>query len=260
MWPVEVLQLRDTVFAKPCRILQKTVFAVTCCPKEWGPETPMYCLSGPEARLAVLLSVHRDAGNPSKLAAWTEAVTSAAVEFRRVADKDVVAEYLVTQEALNSHNLATLLTVPRRVLLVGAVLREHEEFVAGSNAVAKLYSSRHLQAVVPKAVASSDFQPHAQLLLLRCQSQFGCCPGDLFLMLPCPCLSLSLRLRIEWLAEIAEHVFSVSECLRLILEERPESDPRPPTAPRTNSLNGWPRQMNCTGICPSSTVCPSFGF
>lgn len=171
-----MLQLRDTVFAQPCRIVQKTIFAVTCCPKEWTAETTMFCLSGPEARLAVLLSVHRDASNPSKLAAWMSAVTSAPVEFRRVASKEVVAEYVIAQEALNAHNRATLLTVPRRVLLVAAVLREHGESAAGRAAVEKLYSSKRLQAIVPRAVASSDFQPRPQLLLLLWRlSRFGLC-------------------------------------------------------------------------------------
>jgi hypothetical protein len=160
---VEVLRLRDTVFANPCQIVQKTIFAVECDPKEWTTETPMPCLSGPEARLAVLLGVHRDAGNPRKLAAWTHAVTSAPLEFRRVASQDVVAEYVVAQEALNAHNTATHLTVPRRVLLVAAVLREHQESDAGRAAVEGLYASRRLQPLLPREVAASDFQPRAQL-------------------------------------------------------------------------------------------------
>ena len=210
--PAEVLQLRDGVFAHPRQIVQKTIFAVACHPNDWTAETHMFCLSGPEARLAVLLSVHRDATDPVKLEAWKLAVTSASLEFRWVAQQDdVVAEYVIAQEALNAHNVATLLTVPRRVLLVTAILRQHKESEDGLAAVEKLYTSKRLKPLLwPKEVAASDFQPRAQPFALA--------------LPPVSVRLLKLMPRVQWLTEIAQHVFSVPECLRLILEERPECE------------------------------------
>ena len=175
--PAEVLQLRDGVFAHPRQIVQKTIFAVACHPNEWTAETHMFCLSGPEARLAVLLSVHRDATDPVKLEAWKLAVTSASLEFRWVAQQDdVVAEYVIAQEALNAHNVATLLTVPRRVLLVTAILRQHKESEDGLAAVEKLYTSKRLKPPLlgRRKLRRVTSSPGLSLLLLLCrQSRFG---------------------------------------------------------------------------------------
>lgn len=120
----EVYELRDTVYASPCSVVHKTVFAVTVHPGEWNISTPMTCLSGVEARLAVLLSVHRDSANSTRLHAWVKAVTSAAVEFRRVPEDSLVSEYVLLQETLDAFQKAASLTVPRQALLVFAALRQ----------------------------------------------------------------------------------------------------------------------------------------
>jgi hypothetical protein len=66
---------------------------------------------------------------------------------------------------------------------------------------------------------------------------------------------VKLMPRVQWLTEIAERVFGVPECLRLILQERPECKLKGPQLLATKAeLNGWHRQMSSTGSCPSSTV------
>ena len=150
----EVHELRDTVYAFPRSIVQKTVFAVTARPEEWSANTLMTCLSGPEARAAVLLSVHRDSCQPARLSAWAEAVTSAAVEFRRVPDSDLVTEYVVLQEIIEAFRRATSLTVPHQALLVSAALRQSP---AGVDQCTKLFKQLPLT------------EPPAQPLLI--------CPG-----------------------------------------------------------------------------------
>ena len=148
----EVLELQNTVYARPRRIAQRTTFAFSGNPKEWTPGTPMHCLSGPEARLAVVMAVHWDVGKPNALAAWMDAVTSAPVEIRMIPEGNLVAEHIVAQEIIDSCAQAVSLTVPRRALLVSAALQSADSDVA---AVEKLYG-----------LLPSKLQPLAQPLLL----------------------------------------------------------------------------------------------
>lgn len=143
--------MRDTVYTSPCSIVQKTVFAVTVRPEEWNTSTQMTCLSGVEARTAVLLSVYRDSCQPARLQAWVKSVTSAAVEFRRVPEDDLVSEYVLLQETLDAFQRAVTLTVPRQALLVSATLRQSHAVAADVDQYAQRHKLSETRRLEPPA-------------------------------------------------------------------------------------------------------------